>query len=377
MNPASFIYQLNNKTSLPQKLRFIATNLQSKYPKVQRFSLALYEPATDYITTFFSTSSNDKAITNYKFQLAKAKSLSKIAITAQPRVINDLTQLLITDDGRPPHPHTQVLIDHGWRSSFTLPLLNGSTQPLGFIFFNSTEKNAFTSKTNLMLEVYGQLIAQLVFQEQLAIKTLTAAARSSLSMAAHRDPETGAHLERTAHFTRLIAENLAPHWQFSDRQITNLQTFAPLHDLGKIAISDKILLKPGKLTDEEFAAMKLHTIKGKELIDKIIAHHGLENLPEINMLRNMVYYHHEKLDGSGYPEGIEGETIPIEARIVSVADIFDALTSERPYKRAWSNDEAFAELTQLAAARKLDIHCVDALINNQEEVEFIQQVFQD
>lgn len=122
--------------------------------------------------------------------------------------------------------------------------------------------------------------------------------------------------------------------------------------------------------------MRTHPTRGREMIDQMLAHLELEKMQGIDILRNIALFHHEAIDGSGYPDGRMGENIPIEARIVAVADIFDALTSRRPYKPAWSNDDAFALLRQLAGA-KLDPHCVNALIDNRIKLEEIQQQFQE
>jgi HD-GYP domain-containing protein (c-di-GMP phosphodiesterase class II) len=144
--------------------------------------------------------------------------------------------------------------------------------------------------------------------------------------------------------------------------------------LGKIKVPDRILLKPDKLTKEEFSIMKSHPQDGRDLIDSLLENYGLNGIGHVDMLRNIANYHHEFIDGTGYPEGLKGENIPIEARIVTVADIFDALTSERPYKEAWSNKAAFSKLREMAGSQ-LDPQCVEALLSNVDEIEAIQRSF--
>ena len=122
--------------------------------------------------------------------------------------------------------------------------------------------------------------------------------------------------------------------------------------------------------------MKTHAMKGRKIIDDIIENFGLENVKNINLLRHIAEYHHETIDGSGYPHGVTRDEIPLEARIVAVADVFDALTSKRPYKKAWSNEQAVATLRELAG-EKLDEDCVMALLDNMGEVECIQQQFRE
>src|SRR5262245_56980956 len=152
--------------------------------------------------------------------------------------------------------------------------------------------------------------------------------------------------------------------------------FAPLHDVGKIGLPDSVLHKEGKLTPEEFELVKTHPLRGREIVDTLIADFGLVGLEDVEALRNIAAYHHEALNGSGYPLGLSDGKIPLEARIIAVADVFDALTSRRPYKRAWSNDEAFALLRELAGV-KLDAECVEALVSRRAEVEEIQRQFRE
>jgi HD-GYP domain-containing protein (c-di-GMP phosphodiesterase class II) len=141
-------------------------------------------------------------------------------------------------------------------------------------------------------------------------------------------------------------------------------------------IADDILLKAGSFSKDELLIMQEHSKKGDELAAKLIDVYQLGESPYISVLRAIIRWHHEKMDGSGYPDSLVGEQIPIAVRIVTVADIFDALTSVRPYKNAWTNEAAFKELQKLAGS-KLDSRCVIALINNKEQILNIQEKFKD
>jgi putative two-component system response regulator len=145
----------------------------------------------------------------------------------------------------------------------------------------------------------------------------------------YRDNETGLHIVRMSHYAVLIARTLGAN----DAWLDLLFSAAPMHDIGKIGIPDDILLKPGRLTDEEWRIMRTHPAIGGD----IIGEHASEIL---QMSREIALCHHEKWDGSGYPRGLKGTDIPLSARIVAVADVFDALTTERPYKPAWPIDDA-------------------------------------
>ncbi|MCH1931812.1 two-component system response regulator [Shewanella sp. A25] len=150
-----------------------------------------------------------------------------------------------------------------------------------------------------------------------------------------RDNETGMHVIRMSHYSSILAQALGMPKEWCQR----LEEAAPMHDIGKIGIPDRILLKPGKLDSEEWEMMKRHTIYGAE----ILGNHSSELL---EMAKLIAVSHHEKWDGSGYPYGLKGQDIPLEARIVALADVFDALTTERPYKEAWTVEQALDYITE-------------------------------
>jgi HD-GYP domain-containing protein (c-di-GMP phosphodiesterase class II) len=264
--------------------------------------------------------------------------------------------------------------DEKYQSAYAMPMyLNGVF--FGFVFYQSRHKDPYRPEVLHYLDIFGHLISLVIMNEISAIHTMLAALKTARGMTHHRDVETGAHLDRMSRYAQLIAQELAPKYNFSDEYIEHIFLFAPLHDIGKIGIPDSILLKPDKLNDEEYEIMKSHSIKGRQIIDEMLQNFGLESFHYINVLRNIAEYHHESVNGSGYPHGLKSDDIPIEARIVTVADVFDALTSRRPYKAAWNNDDAFVALRRLAGSR-LDKDCVAAIESRRGEVEEIQARFQ-
>ena len=166
--------------------------------------------------------------------------------------------------------------------------------------------------------------------------------QSLSSLAETRDNETGGHIHRTQNYVSLLADNLQTHPRFSaflnrdTREI--LSKTAPLHDIGKVGVPDKILLKPGKLDTEEFDEMKMHTVYGKQAL--IRAETDLGSNSFLHHAQQFAYCHHEKWDGSGYPEGFAGEEIPCEGRLMAVADVYDALISKRVYKPPFPHSKA-------------------------------------
>lgn len=187
-----------------------------------------------------------------------------------------------------------------------------------------------------------------------------------LSKAAeHRDPETGSHLIRMANYSQLIAREL----KLSVEEQELILAAAPMHDIGKVATPDAILLKPGKLTDAEFLIMKQHAAKGYTVLC------GSECLL-LSTAATIALTHHEKFDGSGYPTGLKGIDIPLYGRIIAVADVFDALTSPRPYKRAWTIDDACNFLRDNSGSH-FDPQCVEAFFSAWEDILKIYMIHQD
>ncbi|WP_273151205.1 HD domain-containing phosphohydrolase [Methylophaga thiooxydans] len=179
----------------------------------------------------------------------------------------------------------------------------------------------------------------------------------------YRDEGTGNHIIRMAKYSRFIAEALGT---FSRQDCDDLEYAAPMHDIGKIGIPDGILLKPGKLNDYEWDIMQTHTTIGHAILsDSQSRYMKIGAIIALN--------HHERFDGKGYPNGLKGEEIPLIARIVAVADVFDALVSSRPYKQAWETKEAIAYI-QHNAGSHFDPQCVDAFM---QKIELIEQVKQD
>ncbi|MCJ8318850.1 MAG: two-component system response regulator [Colwellia sp.] len=180
-----------------------------------------------------------------------------------------------------------------------------------------------------------------------------------------KDNETGMHVIRMSWFSRFLAEQIGKSEQWCDL----LYNAAPMHDIGKIGIPDRVLLKPGKLDSEEWEIMKKHVEYGAEIIGD---HHS----PLLQLAKEVANFHHEKWDGNGYPNKISGLDIPISARIVAIADVFDALTSERPYKKAWTEERAIALLKEDAGTH-FDPSLVPEFIKCLPKVREVQAQYRD
>lgn len=366
------LFGLATAKTFREQLAIVHEELRRRCPGVGRMAVALHDRQTGLLKTFAASPAEESPLRNYEISIADARSLSDTAASHRPRVVNDLEVFAAGT-----HEHSKRILGHGFASSYTLPVFAGS-ELIAFVFCNSLHKGYFRNGVLPQTEIFAHLVAQLVINDQMILRTLDAALRTTIGMVHVRDPETGNHLERMARYSRLIARELVSRGKcsFDDEQIEQLFNFAPLHDIGKLGIPDGILLKPGKLVPDERTVMDTHPLVGRQMIDDLVNNFGFQGIPYIGSLRALVEYHHEKLDGNGYPHGLKGEEIPVEARIVAVSDIFDALTTTRPYKGSWPTQHALAML-QLLAIDKLDSDCVAVLIDCQDEVTKIQQRFAD
>ena len=240
-------------------------------------------------------------------------------------------------------------------------------KPVDKVEFQARIKNMLTlSDVQKKLADHSTWLAEEVRWATLEILDRERETVVRLSRAAeYRDPDTGAHILRMAHYSALIARELG----LSVFDQTLLLEAAPMHDIGKVGIADAILLKPGRLTEDELAVMRTHALLGYKLLNG-------SSSKVLQTGADIALGHHEKFDGSGYPSGLVGEAIPIFSRIVAVADVFDALTSERPYKKAWSLEDSINFLKTNSGSH-FDPSCVDAFLADWAAVLEIKKRFQD
>ncbi|NGZ04746.1 MAG: two-component system response regulator [Magnetococcales bacterium] len=214
-------------------------------------------------------------------------------------------------------------------------------------------------------------------REVMAIQDVTILAMASL--AETRDSDTGNHIRRTQYYVKALAEHLREHVRFAnqldDAAIQLLFKSAPLHDIGKVGIPDRILLKPGRFTPDEFEIMKSHTTLGVEAIDHAERQLGT-SVAFLAMAKEIAHFHHEKWDGTGYPQGLRGEAIPVSARLMAVADVFDALVSRRIYKEGMSHAKAIQVMVEGRGCH-FDPDMIDAFLALQETFQVIAARYAD
>lgn len=235
----------------------------------------------------------------------------------------------------------------------------------------SDEFGVMAEQTNLMVEGLQESTAELRRTRDVTILTLA-------SLAETRDNETGAHILRTQRYVRALAEYLRdkPGYQeyLDEETVDLLFKSAPLHDIGKVGIPDRILLKPGKLTDDEFEVMKTHTTLGGDALEE--GERRLGGSSFLGLAREIAYTHHEKWDGSGYPYGLKGDDLPISGRLMAVADVYDALISKRVYKDAFSHQKAM-EIISEGNGSHFDPGVIDCLLAVEREFIAIAEKYGD
>lgn len=230
-----------------------------------------------------------------------------------------------------------------------------------------------------LIEQYNHHLEERVKQQ---VSEIAAAQQSAIfamsKLAESKDPETGAHLERMREYCRVTANYLARHskYRFSidEHFIENIYLASPLHDIGKVGVPDAILLKPGRLTEDEFDTMKTHTLIGGMTLRAVNETHPGNLFLQMGI--EIAEGHHEKWNGSGYPRGLKGEDIPLSARILALGDVYDALTSKRCYKEAFSHEKS-RQIIEEGSGSHFDPEIVQAFLNTEDEFIRIRRHFQD
>ena len=277
-------------------------------------------------------------------EIKPESALSRLAESLDTRIIHDLSST-------PPTEQTCHLLKLGHQRSYTTPI-HYQEHNLGFVFVNASSIGCFYEPSiqcdiAYLTQVISSLFIQLFerqrhFQSSLAI---------ALNMGHARDPETKEH---------------------------RIRLYAPFHDIGKYRIPDSVLFSTERFSDEERAIMKNHTSHREDMINDVVSllHHRSICSTEIQFIKNIIRHHHERFDGSGLPDALKGQAIPLEARIVTLADVFDALMSKRAYKRAWTLNEVM-EYIEVHNGSMFDPQCVKALKQNLDYFLSIKKQYND
>lgn len=250
------------------------------------------------------------------------------------------------------------------RSIFFLPI-SGNGLETAVLVLAAEQADAYGDEhLEFLTNIAGQVARS--FEKTIGMESLVITSIKGLAnLAESRDPETGDHLFRMSHYSALIAEEMGREQKYAQlitqHYVRDILRFAPMHDIGKVGVADEILLKPGKLDDEEYRVMQQHPVIGGAVLRRCEEQMNAVGRSIFKIGIEITESHHEKFDGTGYPNGLKGDAIPLSARIVAAADVFDALTSKRPYKEAWTIDRAISHM-QNEAGRHFDPDVVEACL---------------
>jgi len=308
---------------------------------------------------------------NLMLHLLKIKDLKELndGFTLYPHPEqrqNELNQLLI--EGRVDNHELFVMRKDGKILEVRDSAILMGAYIFGF-FFDVTELVKLNREITEALGMQEFLNDKLISSSLLLQRTQATTIRSLARLAEYRDGETGEHLDRICEYSAVITDEVFKkqpyNWHISQKYISDLIVSSMLHDIGKVGVSDTILLKPGKLNKQEFERIKFHTIWGWEILNKADKELGEQSY--LTIAAAIALHHHEHYDGNGYPHQLEKENIPLSARIEAVADVYDALTSNRPYKVAWSHDQAVEEI-KAQKGKQFDPVLVDIFLSIEDKI---------
>lgn len=294
-------------------------------------------------------------------------SLYDLIESRKPMINNDLEEEFRK---RPKSSSLYLLAQEEIKSNLILPLTMGNAV-FGFLFLSSREKDFFNLNHLHLAEKIVYEIKGLLNRTYFTKVVFSKITSGFSELVEKKDNETGEHILRMVNYSTLLAYKLIeknhPDYQIQERIVLEIERNAAVHDIGKVGIPDSILKKPGKLTEEEWEIMRTHPIIGGDIFKSI--REGLKAFdPELyKVSEDITRYHHEKWNGEGYPHGLKGHEIPLVARIVSVADVFDAISSKRIYKEAFEVEESFQILKNMSGVN-LDPYLVEIFIENKSEV---------
>lgn len=357
------IFQLTDRISqantLSETLRFVFNEFRTLLPLDWVGMLVMDGSGERFVLQHRFTEGDTKLAEGDSFRAA-GTLLGKAMDENKPLHLSDLEQIAAEDD------HAEFaarLAEDGRGSAIFFPLaVEGDWSAM--VVFAVSAKDVYTQEH---LELLGNITVQVAhgFEKTVVTENLVITAVTGLAkLAESRDVDTGDHLLRMARYASLIAEELGREGEYEERVNTDLVRdifrFAPMHDIGKVGIPDSILLKPDKLDSEEWHEMRRHPIIGGEVLRRCEMQMNAVGHSVFKVAIEIAECHHEKFDGSGYPSALAGEAIPLSARIVTAADVFDALTSRRPYKEAWSVDQAL-HMFREEAGKQFDPVVVEAM----------------
>lgn len=334
----------------------------------------------DRIGIAFVDYKNDKIIAEYRtanysdFNIGpgyegniRNSTLGQIIEDKNPLIINDVPALYLS---KPSSESLRLICKEGIKSNMIIPLIMRDTV-FGILFFSSTEKDSFDKESLRIAQKITYDITGYLNRSYLTKLVFSNITSTFAELVDKKDNETGGHINRMVKYSVIVAEGLLENkthcYPIDKKLIIEIERQASSHDIGKVGVPDEILKKPGKLTEEEFEIMKNHANVGGDVFKEFRKSLKIFNDRFYKVAEEIARYHHEKWDGSGYPDQLKGDDIPLSARIVAIGDVFDALTSHRVYKKAFNFDES-VEIIIKSKGTHFDPVIVDAFIDKIDEI---------
>ncbi|WP_194437353.1 HD-GYP domain-containing protein [Vibrio fluminensis] len=343
---------------LNQQLQQLMHRMHAHAPKIARVSYAKYNREKDTLVTYADSEFQLWSELHHEKRLSKLDHLKRSAAMGVPRIIDDLAYLTHCD-------RLAFLRHKGYRSSAAIPCFQNHRFS-GFVFLNAYEPNVFDSKSLLSLAPYIEMLQFAVESHSQVVNTIVEFADRLRTGSTVYCRDSYYHGRRMRAYTKLIAEYVADHRHLDDEQVDAIAAFSQIHDIGKTLLPDTLICDTNRFEPQQLMSARSHIDNGIKLMDEIVSSVGNPNHPSITLLNQIMRFQYEYLDGSGYPYGFSQEEVPLAARIVTVANIFDSMTTHRSYKQACSVTAALLELEKMVQQGKLDALCVDALRLKQE-----------
>lgn len=338
--------------------------LIEKELNIDRIGVAFVNYSQKKIIAEYGSSNYGNILLDVGFEVGfENTSLTNIIESKKPVINNDLLRQF---KNKPKSRSLELITKEGIKSNIIYPLITDENV-IGFLFFSSVKKNHFNAKTKKIGEKIAMQLASLLDKTYLTKRIFSEITVGFAGLVEKKDTETGEHLSRMVEYSSFIAKLLVNHpkqaYSVNKLFVRDIENHAAVHDIGKVGIPDSILKKPDKLSKEEWEIMKKHPTIGGDIFSSL--KEGLQIFEKdfFSVAENITRYHHEKWDGSGYPENLKADKIPLEARIVAIADVFDALTSKRSYKEAYSFEKSFNILKDMSGSH-LDPNLMKILEKN-------------
>ncbi|UYP00153.1 HD domain-containing protein [Oceanotoga sp. DSM 15011] len=368
------LIDLGNFGTLSELLPKVMEQIENYIP-VDRLSVAFIDSFDNVIAETAVSKLKEVYLEPGFIESIKKTTLEKITKEKDNyRIINDLEKHFNTINKS---QSTFLLLKEGIKSSLTAPIFFDG-KCYGFIFFSSKDKNSYNEDHKKFAKKIVYTLKQNIYSHFIVQQMIAATASGFVKIVEGKDNETGNHIVRVSNYSRIIAKEIAKEdKKMTPDKIREIYLFSPLHDMGKVGIPDGILLKPGKLTKEEFEIMKKHVNIGTKILTNMNQKlKSFINYDFLNTAIEITSDHHERYDGSGYPKGKKGKEISMSGRIVAIADVFDALTSKRPYKEAFSIEESL-DIIKNETGTHFDPLVFEAFLKNMDEIKNIYEKYKE